>query len=249
MPSPLHETLRAEFLRRIEDGRWPEGSPIPSESRLCEEFGVSRGPVRQALSALREGGHVSGGQGRPPVVIRAASSQSIDVFVSFSEWAQSAGREPGQRTLELSRRIAGETLAEALRVGQDDNVVTLLRQRLLDGEPAMVERTAFVEDVGRLLFDFDPDRGSIFRHLSEQGVTLEHAAHVIDAVGADAVDADLLGVPVGAPLLRERRTTYDADNRVVEFSDDRYLPDRANFVVTNRRTSTSRLGLSPVHPD
>ncbi|MNI98974.1 UTRA domain protein [compost metagenome] len=47
---------------------------------------------------------------------------------------------------------------------------------------------------------------------------------MIDAVAADETDADLLEVAVGAPLLRERRTTRNAAGVPVEYADDRYLP-------------------------
>ena len=248
MAIPLHETLRQELLARIEDGRWPEGYPIPSEARLREEFGVSRGPVRQALATLRESGHLEGGQGRPPVVVRSVPAQTTDVFASFTEWAESLGRVPGQRTHEIARRPAGEEIADRLGLDPADHVVTVTRLRLLDGEPTMVERTAFLLDVGASLLGFDADSGSIYRHLTEQGVELVRATHVIDAVAADALDAELLGVPEGSPLLRERRTTVDDAHRTVEYSDDRYLSDRATFVVTNHRSATSRLGLTPVEP-
>jgi GntR family transcriptional regulator len=99
----------------------------------------------------------------------------------------------------------------------------------------MVERTSFVEPVGRLLFDFDPDSGSLYQYLTEQRVDLAVARHVFDAVGADAVDADLLGVAAGAPLLRERRRTTSRDGEPLEWSDDRYRPDLVSFTIENAR--------------
>ena len=57
---PLHETLAAELRRRIATGILAVGDPLPSEARLCAEFAVSRGTVRQAVGALRAEGVVGG---------------------------------------------------------------------------------------------------------------------------------------------------------------------------------------------
>ncbi|MGW8374599.1 GntR family transcriptional regulator [Streptomyces sp. ODS28] len=230
---PLHQQLGAEFLRRIEAGEWPEGEPVPSEARLCREFGTSRGPVRQALAILRREGNLVGGRGRPPVARRTTPSQPFASLISFTEWARSIGREPGQLTVETAWRRAPAATAARLGLEEGDPVVEIVRLRLLDGVPAMVERSSFVHEVGRHLFDFDPDAGSIYQSLCDLDVDLHHARHTIDAVGADAQDAELLGVGEGHPLLRVRRTTFSARDEPLESADDRYLPSMANFTVEN----------------
>jgi len=233
MKLPLHQQLRDEFRHRIETGEWAEGTPVPSEAQLCREFGASRGPVRQALAALRAEQVITGGRGKPPVVRAAVASQSVETFMSFTEWAESIGKEPGQRTVEIARREAGPLVAEQLLVSAGEPVVSLLRLRSLDGEPAMVERSHFVPEAGNPLFDFDTSSGSTFRFLLSVGVDLHSARHIIDAVAADAVDASLLGIPEGSPLLRERRVTFSMEGTPLEFADDRYRPELANFMVHN----------------
>lgn len=242
----LHAELLTELRRRIVGGVYDVGAALPSEAALRSEFGVSRGTVRQALGALRGEGLIGGGQGRPPVVRSRAVPQSFATFLSFSRWARELGREPGQRTVEVARRVASSTVADALGIDEGDAVVEVLRLRLLDGAPALIERSAFVADVGLRIFEFDPDEGSIYDHLTARGVELVDATHVIDAVAADDVDAGLLGVPAGTPLLRERRTARDQDGRVVESSDDRYLPAQVTFTVENRRDGARpRVGMAP----
>ncbi|SEE94553.1 GntR family transcriptional regulator [Arthrobacter alpinus] len=228
-----HEQLRDEFLHRINSGSWPEGSAVPSEAALSAEFGASRGPVRQALAALRSDGIISGGRGKPPVVRSAVVSQSVETFMSFTEWAESLGKVPGQKTQEIARRAAGALAAAQLGLQPQDPVVTLLRLRSLDGEPAMVERSYFVPLAGQPLFDFDTDSGSTFRHLLGAGVDLHSARHTIDAIAAEAQDAELLGIVVGSPLLRERRVTFSSTGEPLEYADDRYRPELANFMISN----------------
>ena len=69
----------------------------------------------------------------------------------------------------------------------------------------------------------------------------EEARH---CAGAD--DAEFLGVEVGSPLLRVRRLTLSRDDRPLEYSDDRYLPNRATFTIENAVGRSSALLLHPV---
>lgn len=233
MAAPLHRQVADDLRRRIATGALAVGDPLPSEAQLCAAYGVSRGTVRQALATLRAEGAVGGGQGKPPVVRARPIAQPFETFLSFSAWAHAVGRTPGQRTLEVARRPAPPEAADGLGLEEGAVVVQVLRLRLLDGRPAMVERTSFVEPVGRLLFDFDPDSGSLYQHLTDHGVDLAVARHVFDAVAADGTDADLLDVASGAPLLRERRRTTSRDGEPLEWSDDRYRPDLVTFTIEN----------------
>ncbi|WP_239437604.1 GntR family transcriptional regulator [Arthrobacter alpinus] len=153
--------------------------------------------------------------------------------MSFTEWAESLGKVPGQKTQEIARRAAGALAAGQLGLQPQDPVVTLLRLRSLDGEPAMVERSYFVPSAGQALFDFDTDSGSTFRYLLGAGVDLHSARHTIDAIAAEAQDAELLGIVVGSPLLRERRVTFSSTGEPLEYADDRYRPELANFMISN----------------
>lgn len=217
------------------------GEAVPSESELCREFTSSRGPVRQALAALREEGLIGGGQGRRAVVLDTVESQPFESFLSFSVWAQQIGRAPGQRTQEVALRRPEPAVAAALHLDPDVPAVQLLRLRLLDGAPAMVERTTFVASIGRALLDADLDAGSIYAFLIDRGADLHAARHTLDAVAADATDAELLGVPVGSPLLRERRLTTSSTGVPLEWSDDRYRCDVATVTITNTRRSRAAM--------
>lgn len=244
MVEPLHLTLAAELRRRIRSGALRVGDALPSEAQLCQEFAASRGPVRQALAALREEGLIGGGQGRRPVVLDAVASQPFATLLSFSLWAQEIGRTPGQRLQEIALRRPEPAVAAALHLGPDELAVQLVRLRLLDDTPAMLERTTFVAALGQELLTADLD-GSIYAHLTARGADLHSARHTLDAVAADPLDAALLDVAPGTPLLRERRLTSSSTGQPLEWSDDRYRPDIATITITNSsrtRAAMARTG-------
>lgn len=241
MADPLHARISAELRDRILSGDLVPGAPLPSEAQLCAEFGTSRGTIRAALATLRTAGLIRGGQGKSPVVRDKTLSQPFENLLSFTSWAERAGRTPGQRTVELARRPASAKIAHHLDVEEGAPVVELLRVRTLDGEAVMLERSSWVLEVGRLLFEggFDPDEGSIYRYLLGGDVDLATARHTMDAVAADELDARLLDIPAGTPLLRERRLARASDDTPLEYADDRYIPGRVTFTFDNARPTTA----------
>lgn len=172
-------------------------------------------------------------KGSAPVVRSRQLSQPFETFLSFTRWARTVGRVPGQRTVEVSRRPARVEVADALGLDEGEPIVELLRLRLLDDEPAMIERASFPVSAGQALLTADLDTHSIYDTLLEAGVEMDGAHHVFDAVAADETDARLLGVPLGSPLLRERRSATSPSGETIEYSDDRYRPDLVTFTVVN----------------
>lgn len=62
---PLYVQLAGILRRMIESGELPVRAPLPSESYLQQQHGVSRGTVRAAVGILRDEGLVVtiGGRG------------------------------------------------------------------------------------------------------------------------------------------------------------------------------------------
>ena len=237
---PLHHQLYAVMAERIRTGTWKQGDRVPSENSLVKEFGTSRGPVRQALARLRTEGLIVGGQGAPPTVQPAVPSQSFDTYVSFTDWAEQLGKEPGQKTIEIARRLADSTAADLLHVREGDPIVTVDRLRMFDGDPVMIEHSMYTEPCGKHLLAVDLDHNSAYQVLKENGIQASRAHNVIDAMSADEFDAHWLGVRTGSALLRLRRTTSDQHGVVMDYTDNRYLPGRATFAIDNVRRQQSQ---------
>lgn len=237
MAEAVYTQIADELRAQIQAGALRPGDDVPTEAELAERWRTSRGPIRNALAALKAEGLIDTGRGRPARVVSQKASQAVDVSVPFTRWARELGVEPGAQTQELSLRRAGDR-AELLGVSPDDIIVSVVRLRLLDGRPTMLERLFFTEAVGRLLFAVDPDDISITDYLASQGHPIIGLQHQIDAVAADEQDAALLQVPQGTPILRLSRISRDAEGRIFEASEDRYLSEVVRFTVAASGIST-----------
>ncbi len=135
--------------------------------------------------------------------------------------------------MEFVEGGAEDDEATALGLVPGGAVYRLLRLRLVDGKPLMVERSTFPPYVGLLVASIDLDNASIYAELARQGIIFASARHVIGAVAASKVDADLLAVPIRTPLLRIRRHAFSQSGVALEWSEDHYLADQVDFAVEN----------------
>lgn len=235
----MYKQIADDLRRRITRGDLAPGDEIPTEAELAARWHTSRGPIRNALGALRNEGLIETTRGRPARVVEKKAGQRVDLVVPFTRWARDIGAVPGAHTVEVALRRADASQARALEVDPGTPVVDVLRLRSLDDRPTMLERLTYLEPVGRMLFDTDLDAVSITEYLEGRGVASSSVQHEIDAVAADDTDAQLLQVVPGHPLLRLRRVARDAAGVPFEASDDRYLSDIVRFTVWASGRSTT----------
>jgi GntR family transcriptional regulator len=203
-------------------------SPLPSESQLCVEFGVSRMTARAAVQRLVQDGVVYRVPGRGTFVAASRANRTAGHILSFSDEMRRKGRVPSSRVLE--RRLRRATDEEARRLCTRD-VVVLRRVRLADGKPVALEHAVFPADrVGGALAG-DLEHESLFRSLVSAGLVPTSGSAVLGAEAATASDARLLRVRKGAPLLVERRLIHDQDGAPVEWTESRYVGSRYGIDV------------------
>ena len=83
--------LAQSLMRDITSERYPVGGLLPTEAELCQQFGVSRHTVREALRRLREAGLVSRHQGvGTRVKAKAAATRYVQSMASLSDLMQYA---------------------------------------------------------------------------------------------------------------------------------------------------------------
>ncbi|MFG1604823.1 GntR family transcriptional regulator [Actinoplanes sp. NPDC049265] len=223
-----------ERLRELIDVRGP-GDPMPSERSLCEHLGVSRPTVRAAIDELARDGLLVRQHGRGTFTSPHKISQEVP-----SASGQPVPPAEGDWTSEvliLRTEPAGARLGRRLQVSPAEDLLYVMRRRIVDGEPMAIEHirlpAVLVPGIG--VRDFVA--GSLYRRMREGfGVDPTDAVQTTEPTVTDAGESELLGVPVHSPALLFERTTRDRGGRVVEFTRSLYRGDRY------RITSHLRLG-------
>lgn len=202
------------------------GDPLPSDSALCAEFGVSRMTARSAMGRLADEGLVVRDPGRGSFVAEPVAHRRADSLLTFSREMRRQGRVPSSRLLARGLRGASADEAADLRIAPGTPVVAVRRIRCADGLPIAVEDAVLAARAEAAVAAADLERGSLHAALIAAGHVPTRGRATIGAAAATAEDAALLGIEPGAPLLVERRTILDADDVPLERTTSRYPADR-----------------------
>lgn len=206
----------------------PAHAPLPSEARLCAEFGVSRMTARAAVTRLVDAGLVYRESGRGSFVAPAPTNRRADGLVRFTEQMRRSGRSASSRLISAGPREATGHERADLRPG-GGRVIEIRRVRLADGVPIAVETAVFSAVLAALL-DADPS-GSLHAALVGLGRVPSGGRATVTAEAATGEDARLLDVAAGSPVLVERRLITDQHGHPLERTESRYAADRYGLDV------------------
>ena len=229
---PLYVQIADSLLDRIESGRLLPGDRLPPERELSDGLGVNRLTLRRALRVLESRGMLIRRQGSGTFVADPKIERQAGRLISFTRGMERRGFAPGARIVRMDQRPVEASLAAVLHLPLYAPVYDLLRLRLLNDVPAMLEH--YVMSVRRFpdLSRFDLEHRSMYEVMeTEYGVSIRRARQSLEPVVASEFEADLLDVSPGAPLMMERRLAYDHEDQPVEHGRDLYRGDRFRFVT------------------
>jgi GntR family transcriptional regulator len=227
-PVPLYHQLSRQLVAAIETGRLPKGAFLENELDLAERWQVSRPTVRRAIQDLVDAGMLVRRRGVGTQVVNDQVRRPFKLSSLFDDLA-AIGREPVTTVLRVERVAADEQIADDLAIDPGAEVVHIERIRAVGAQPlALMRNWLLVEVAGEIGPEQLATRG-LYSLLRDRGVRPHSAVQRLGAVAASAVDADLLGLVPGAPLVTMRRVMQDDTGRVVEVGDHRY--DAAHYTV------------------
>ena len=227
------ESVRQRIISMVERGALKPGDRLGAERDLAEHLGVSRSTLRQALASLVASGVVRRVPGRSGGIFVAPDKVDRDLsrIVGVPTLLRDQGFTAGSRVVSVAVMVAGAEAADALGIDPDDFVVDLVRIRLADGSPISLEHARFPADLVPGLPERDLS-GSIYELIDEAyGLRPDTATETMEVVGAAPLEASILGIEAGSPLLSITRTTHDAAGRAFEFSRDLFRSDRTRISV------------------
>jgi DNA-binding GntR family transcriptional regulator len=127
---PLHARVVAELRRAIVDRRYKPGERLV-ESRLAEELGVSRIPIREAIRALATEGLVEVADRRGASVARMSATEARETIeLRALLEGQNARLAARRRDAQVQKRITAvlDKGASAVAAGRFDQLTALNQQ-------------------------------------------------------------------------------------------------------------------------
>ena len=149
--------------------------------------------------------------------------------MSLSELGRSRGLEASARVLAAEVRAATIDEAELFAIAPGAEVFELQRLRMLDGLPISLDINRVPLRLARELRDLDFATASLYEALDRAGNPPRRADYELEARGADATEAELLGLAPDAPVLFATTVAIGAEARVVDLGRTTYRADRYRF--------------------
>jgi GntR family transcriptional regulator len=224
-PTALYHRIQLMLRDQILAGHYAKAR-LPSEQELAVQFGASRVTIRKALDALQSEGLVVREHGRGTFTRSERASRPVSADVTgLLENLLALGLRTHVRVLEFGYVPAPEAVAEVLRVAPGTILQRAVRLRRYRQRPFSLATTWVIERVGRNWTRADMAKTRLLTLLDQAGVVVVSANQRITATAADVAAASLLGVAVGAPLLRISRVVTDQHAEAVEYIQAQYRPD------------------------
>ncbi len=245
IPVPCHFQLSEMLRQEIEAGRWKVHDQIPVEEDLCAHFSLSRTTVRKALDALVNLGLLRREQGRgtfvaEPKLVEGLVNRPIGFFDDMTE----RGIQVVSRVLALQRIVPPATVARELELAPGATVIEVRRLRSILDQPVVLGSSFVPYDLCPDLLEADLTNTGLYQFLREHGgYKTSRAKSFVEAVSADDMEAEMLGVEVGAPLLMIESTVYLADGRPIDYFKARHRGDRLRLIIESQGLGFDQVGL------
>jgi len=231
-PIPLYYQLAELIEDRIAAGDLRPGDRLPSERDLATQAGISRMTARQALTWLAERGAVEIRHGVGTFVAQPKLTSDPLHLLGFTEQMMATGGTVSSAVLAQEVMPAPPPVASALGIAPGTLVVRVMRLRSLDGTPMLLETSYFPRALAAGIEDRDLTHQSLYALLDlEFGIRLTHAQQSVEAVAANAFEADLFGIEQGSPMLLLEGVALTNDGIAGEFFKAVYRGDRFKFAL------------------
>ena len=234
--APLYRQVAAALRAEIEAGLQP-GAAIATEVELERRFGVSRITVRKAIELLAQEGMLVRRQGSGTFVTRRVVTEELGALHSWTDSMRLQGLEPQTVDCEMLRVAPPAWVAQALHLDPQapEPVLRIQRLRYADGEPLCLMldylRPRFVPG---LETEGLPGE-SLYETLERRyGLTLARVEDTVTARVATVMEARLLGLVAGAPVLYVTRITYLPDDIPIDAATVVARADRYAYRVAGR---------------
>jgi GntR family transcriptional regulator len=207
--TPSYMTVHNNIKEAIVNEVYPIGTFVPREPDLCKMFNVSRTTVRKAMELLEQEGFVHIQQGSGTQVLNYKATQKLNQVTSLSETLQAQGYTVEVKRTHIDMVVPPAHILDDLLLPPDTEVVRIQRIQLGNGKPIALTTNYIVAD---LVPGILADAGtfvSLYQYLEQKyGIKITSARDNIKAKVADFLESELIQIPIGSPLLVDRRITY-----------------------------------------
>jgi GntR family transcriptional regulator len=229
-PIPVYFQLKNIIKEDIEKRNLKPGDSLPSEREYCENFGISRMTVRQALKELESEGIIVRERGRGSFVAIPRIEQ--EGLMSFTEMVKARGMKPETEMVEFLKIPAGN-LSATLGIKAEDSIFKITRVRKADGIPVALETVYIPEEFVPNIEEKD-FTGSLYNILKDEyGMEIKGSKTSFSATTSTPFLEELLKLEEPMPLLKVESVNFTTG--LIYYEVSYYRSDQFKITVNLSR--------------
>ena len=227
--SPLYIQLREVIRNKIEDGEYPVGTAIPSESQLAETYNLNPLSVRSALSALKYEGLLRSVQGKGVFVNGSKTERDLETLGGYRQTMDERSIDAHTRVLIKALRPAGPYYSKLLDLAEDDQVWFTRRIDYSNNEPVALEEIYIPEKILPSYGDVDIELFSIYDIFTWNGLRPTDADQTLRVLFLEPSRAKLINLTSEQAVMELSNLTHDEKGQKIEFARNYVRPDKIEF--------------------
>lgn len=193
------------------------GGKLPPEREMCRHWDLNRATLRSVLKHMEIDGRLTSVQGSGNRFLPYVDRQLQDLK-SFSQYAADLGKRAGSRLLGMSVVECDKQMARRFKRVLGDKLYRLMRLRLMDDVPLMIETAYIPVELAPGLEHHDFANGSLFAVLEKHyHLTTELGSEKISVTRVTEEEAEYLEVEPGVPAFWIVSEVYADSGVLVEY--------------------------------
>jgi GntR family transcriptional regulator len=248
MAEAMYRQIADDLRAKIESAEIAQGSRLPTEIELMEQYEASRNTVRDAIKLLATRGLVETRPGQGTFVIEKVNpfvttltgepAAGDDKNVYIAE-VSAGGRVPAATEPRVEIQRPGPVLADALRIDEHSQVISRHERRYIDGTPWSLQTTYYPMSLVtgrravRLIESTDIEEGAVAYLASECGIKQAGYRDSIAVRAPDETEATFFRLPPDGrvPVFVIFRVGFDQRGDRFRLTVTVYPADRNRFLV------------------
>ncbi|MBC2854222.1 GntR family transcriptional regulator [Cetobacterium sp. 2G large] len=218
------------ILKLIRNKTYMPGDKVISENKIIEKFNVSKMTARRAMQNLVQRGYLYQKRGSGTFVSSSDDKINInfDELLGFTDKMLLQNKNPVTKILGFKIIKATHTLADTLKVKPGDKIYSILRLRLADDIPIVLEWTFMPFELFPNLKISDLEK-SKYEFLKSLDLKINRSIREFFPIIPPKDIQDILKLPNSTPIFKVELKSYFKDEKIFEFSKLYYNQSRCTF--------------------
>ena len=239
---PLYAQVADRIIEYIEQNDLKPGDPLPSQNELIEYYGVSQITIRIAMQRLSTEGVIERIQGKGTFVAEKKIRERIIGVKSLEERLLREGFAVQNRYVESYYATPTKRIRENLELPENCQTFKIRRLKIIDDNILGLETRHFPQDVsGRFTKEELKTQPFLKLFSRHRDLEITHIVYKTRASTALELEAEMMGLQPGSPVLIQYGVFYNRNDRPVMAGRITYLADKIELEYEVRNDGLPKL--------